>query len=79
MRVRADLKRRIEKTATTIADAGGATAEIDIGEGVPVTCNDPALTRWGRASATGWAPVGPPGDGCGGFLASGQGRPRRAH
>jgi len=41
--VRADIKRRITKTATTIADAGGATAEVDIGEGVPVTYNDPAL------------------------------------
>jgi amidohydrolase len=49
-RVRADIKRRIEKTATTIADAGGATAEVDIGEGVPVTYNDPALTRWGTQS-----------------------------
>ena len=49
-RVRADIKRRIEKTATTIADAGGATAEVEIGEGVPVTYNDPALTRWGTQS-----------------------------
>ena len=48
--VRADIKRRITKTATTIADAGGATAEVDIGEGVPVTYNDPALTRWGTQS-----------------------------
>jgi len=32
------------------ADAGGATAEVDIGEGVPVTYNDPALTRWGTQS-----------------------------
>ena len=39
-----------QKTATTIADAGGATAEVDIGEGVPVTYNDPALTRWGTRS-----------------------------
>ena len=48
--VRADIKRRITKTATTIADAGGATAEVEIGEGVPVTYNDPALTRWGTRS-----------------------------
>ena len=48
--VLADIKRRITKTATTIADAGGATAEVEIGEGVPVTYNDPALTRWGTRS-----------------------------
>jgi amidohydrolase len=48
--MRADIKRRIEKTATMIADAGGATAEVEIGEGVPVTYNDPALTRWGTQS-----------------------------
>ncbi len=49
-KVRADIKQRIRKTATTIADAGGATATIEIGEGVPVTYNDPALTRWGTQS-----------------------------
>ena len=48
--VRADIKRRIDKTATTIADAGGATADVEIGEGVPVTYNDPALTQWGTRS-----------------------------
>ena len=48
--MRADIKRRIEKTATTIADAGGATADLEFGEGVPVTYNDPALTRWGTRS-----------------------------
>jgi amidohydrolase len=49
-KVRADIKRRITKTASTIAEAGGATAEIEIGEGVPVTYNDPALTQWGTRS-----------------------------
>lgn len=49
-KVRADIKRRIVKTAATIAEAGGATASVDIGEGVPVTSNDPALTRWGTQS-----------------------------
>ncbi len=48
--VRADIKRRIEKTASTIADAGGGKATVDVGEGVPVTYNDPALTQWGRRS-----------------------------
>jgi len=48
--VRADIKRRIAKTAAAIADAAGATATVDIGEGVPVTYNDPALTQWGTRS-----------------------------
>jgi len=48
--VRADMKRRIEKTAATIADAAGATATFETGEGVPVTYNDPALTQWGTKS-----------------------------
>src|SRR5262249_15804158 len=48
--VRADIKRRIAKTAAAIADAAGATATVDIGEGVPVTYNDPALTQWGLRS-----------------------------
>jgi amidohydrolase len=48
--VRADVKRRIEKTAKTIAEAGGATASLEIGEGVPVTYNDPDLTKWGTQS-----------------------------
>lgn len=48
--VRADVKRRIEKTASTIAEAGGATATLEMGQGVPVTYNDPALTQWGTRS-----------------------------
>ncbi len=48
--LRADIKRRITKTASAIAEAGGATAEVEIGEGVPVTYNDPALTQWGTRS-----------------------------
>jgi amidohydrolase len=48
--VRADIKRRVEKTAVAIARAGGATATIDVGEGVPVTYNDPDLTKWGTKS-----------------------------
>jgi amidohydrolase len=48
--VRAEVKRRIEKTAVTIAEAGGAKATLEIGEGVPVTYNDPELTRWGTRS-----------------------------
>src|SRR4029453_15415526 len=49
-KVRADIKRRIEKTAVAIAEAAGATTSIEIGAGVPVTYNDPTLTRWGTQS-----------------------------
>lgn len=35
---------RIERTATNIAEASGAVAEVDIQPGVPVTYNDPELT-----------------------------------
>ena len=48
--VRADIKKRVEKTAKTIAELNGATATFESGEGVPVTYNDPALTRWGTQS-----------------------------
>ncbi len=37
---------KIRHVATTIADAMGTTAEVQIGEGYPVTENDPALTEW---------------------------------
>lgn len=36
---------RIERTATNIAQSAGATAEVTIYEGVPVTFNDPTLTN----------------------------------
>ena len=36
---------KIRKTATLIAEAGGATAEVDIQIGNPVTYNNPELTR----------------------------------
>jgi amidohydrolase len=48
--VRADIWRRIEKTATAIASASGATATVEMTEGVPVTYNDPKLTAWGTRS-----------------------------
>jgi amidohydrolase len=35
----------IERTATNIAAASGATAEVKINKGYPVTYNDPAITR----------------------------------
>jgi amidohydrolase len=48
--LRAEVRRRVEKTAATIAEAAGATATLEVGEGVPVTYNDPELTRWGTQS-----------------------------
>ena len=36
---------KIRKTATLIAEAGGATADVDIQVGYPVTYNNPELTR----------------------------------
>ncbi len=43
--MRRDIHRRIEQTATSIAASAGAEAEVVIGQGVPVTVNDPELTR----------------------------------
>ncbi|WP_428668643.1 amidohydrolase [Reyranella sp.] len=48
--VRADIWKRIEKTATAIAESQGARAEVKVHEGVPVTYNDPPLTAWGTRS-----------------------------
>ena len=43
--VRADIERRIRRTAESIAAAAGATVEVDITNGYPVTRNDEALTN----------------------------------
>jgi amidohydrolase len=48
--VRAEIWRRIEKTATAVAESQGATATVRVHEGVPVTYNDPPLTAWGTRS-----------------------------
>ncbi|HTE82091.1 MAG TPA: amidohydrolase [Reyranella sp.] len=48
--VRADIWKRIEKTATSIAESQGARAVVKVHEGVPVTYNDPPLTAWGTRS-----------------------------
>ncbi len=40
-----DIFEKIERTATNIAEASGAIAEVDIQPGVPVTFNDPELTQ----------------------------------
>lgn len=41
---REDIHRRIEQTATAIAESAGAKATVTIHKGTPVTANDPALT-----------------------------------
>lgn len=40
-----DVHARVERTAKLIAESAGATAEVSIGRGYPVTYNDPELTR----------------------------------
>ena len=42
--VRRDIHRRIRRTAEQIAASAGATAEVSITHGYPVTVNDPELT-----------------------------------
>ena len=42
--MRKDVHARIETTVTKTAEAWGATAEVNIGHGYPVTFNDPELT-----------------------------------
>ena len=43
--MREEIHRRVKHTAERIAESGGATAEVQIGWGYPVTVNDPALTE----------------------------------
>ncbi len=43
--VREDIHRRVRHTAERIAESAGATAEVRIRYGYPVTYNDPALTE----------------------------------
>lgn len=47
---RQQIHERVERTATQIASSAGASAEVSINLGYPVTYNDPALTR--RMSST---------------------------
>ena len=42
---RSDIHRRVKHTAETIAESAGATVEVEISEGIPVTFNDPDLTN----------------------------------
>jgi amidohydrolase len=52
-RTRADVEERIKRTATNIAAASGASAEVTMGSEIsyPVTNNDPALTALMRPTA----------------------------
>ena len=42
--MKADIFEKIKRTATNIAESSGATAEVTIDEGYPVTYNDPDMT-----------------------------------
>jgi amidohydrolase len=42
--MRREIHRRVEQTATRIAESAGAVAEVRITDGTPITLNDPALT-----------------------------------
>jgi amidohydrolase len=44
-KMREELHTRIKRTAEDIAKAGGATADVKIDRGYPITYNDPALTE----------------------------------
>lgn len=43
--MRDDIHARVQRTAGSVAEAGGATAEVRIDRGYPVTVNDAALTE----------------------------------
>jgi amidohydrolase len=45
-KTRDEMHARIRQTAENIAKAAGATADVTIATGYPITYNDPALTRW---------------------------------
>jgi len=45
-----EIHERMERTITRIAESAGATATLEVSEGVPVTFNDPALTAQMRGT-----------------------------
>jgi len=62
--MRTEIHERIRRTATKIAEAAGATAEVRIDFGNPITFNDPALTArmtasLQRVAATEFNPTAP--------------------
>jgi amidohydrolase len=63
--MREDVRARVKRTAEQIAEASGATAEVIIHPGYPVTMNDQALTQFAapvleRVAGKGKAYTGPP-------------------
>jgi amidohydrolase len=63
--MREDVRARVKRTAEQIAEAAGATAQVTIHPGYPVTINDAALTQWAapileRVAGKGKAYGGPP-------------------
>ena len=63
--MREEVRTRVKRTAEQIAEAAGATAQVTIHPGYPVTMNDASLTQWAapileRVAGTGKATVGPP-------------------
>ena len=53
-----DIQERVKRTAEKIAEAAGATAQVDFSEGYPVTYNDPKLSEWAIPSLQRVAPAG---------------------
>ena len=62
--MREEVRARVKRTAEAIAQAAGATAEVTIHPGYPVTMNDESLTAWAAPVLDrvtgGKATVGPP-------------------
>jgi amidohydrolase len=63
--MREDVRARVKRTAEQIAEAAGATAEVNIYPGYPVTVNDESLTRFAapvleRVAGKDKAKTGPP-------------------
>ena len=56
--MREQILERVKRTAEKIAEAAGATAEVDFSEGYPVTYNDPKLSEWAIPSLQRVAPAG---------------------
>jgi amidohydrolase len=56
--MRRQIQERVKRTAENIAESAGATAEIVLEPGYPVTFNDPKLTAWARPSLERVAPAG---------------------
>jgi len=64
-RIKQNIRERVKRTAESIAASAGATADVEITTGTPVTFNDPTLTdrmrpTLERVAGAGRAIVGPP-------------------